>query len=405
MFIRILLVIALLGTVTSTAYLVLVIAGVLRFLRRRREWIAAPDFTPPLSVLKPVHGLEPNLEENLESFFRQNYPDFELIFCARQANDPALQVARRLAEKYPGVPARFLTSGEPPWTNAKLYSLEKMWKQAAHDLLVISDSDVRVSPDYLREIVKPFVRPNVGMTTCIYRGLPAGGFWTELEALGFSVEMTAGVVVADLLEGMKFALGPTMVVRRQCVDALGGFGFMADYCADDYILGNRVAESGMEVVLSHHSIDHMVFHHSFAASMRHQVRWMRSTRFSRPKGHLGTVLTYAMPYGALGLIAGIAGGHSTLGAVLFGAAFLNRAIQSIAAGYFVAGDRKALTRAWLYPVRDLLGAVLWMGSYLSAKIDWRGEEYRLMSGGRMLRCEDEANTKDTKENYEVTERS
>jgi ceramide glucosyltransferase len=289
--------------------------------------------------------------------------------------------------------------------NAKLYSLERMWTHARYELLIISDSDVRVGKSYLREVVKPFRDVRVGLNTCIYRGLPVGGFWTQIEALGMSVEMTAGVLVAEMMEGMKFALGPTMVVRKECLQALNGFGFMADYCADDYILGNAIADSGMKVALSHHSVEHAVVHHSFAASFAHQVRWMRSTRFSRPKGHLGTVLTYAMPYGTLGLIAGIAGGHSTLGAVLFGAAFLNRAIQSIAAGYFVAGDRKALTRAWLYPVRDLLGAVLWMGSYLSAKIDWRGEEYKLASGGRMLRCEDEVNTKDTKENYEVTERS
>ena len=385
MLIYALLAIAFLGTLTSTAYLFLVIAGAVRFARRRRTLCSAPPYLAPVSLLKAVHGLEPNLEENLESFFRQDYPEFELIFCAREANDPALQVAQRLAEKYPDVRARILTSGQPPWTNAKLYSLEQMWRAAEHDLLVISDSDVHVGPDYLREIIKPFSDLKVGMTTCIYRGLPAGGFWTELEALGFSVEMTAGVVVADLLEGMKFALGPTMVVRRQCVKAVGGFGFMADYCADDYILGNRIAESGMEVVLSHYSIDHMVFHHSFLASMRHQVRWMRSTRFSRPKGHLGTVLTYAMPFGVLGFIAGLASGHPAVGWTLLCAAFLNRMIQSIAAGYVVAQDRRALWRCWLYPVRDLLSAILWLGSYLSAKIDWRGETYRLTAGGLMLR--------------------
>ena len=381
------LLIAIFGTVTSTVYLLLVIAGVLRFAKHRRELLNAPAYTPPVSVLKPVHGSEPNLRENLESFFLQDYPNFELIFCARSEDDAALQIARQLSEKYPVLKVRFVTSGEPPWTNAKLYSLEMMWKQAAHDLLVISDSDVRVSPDYLREIIKPFANPSVGMTTCIFRGLPAGGFWTDLEALGYSVEMTSGVVVADMLEGMKFALGPTMVVRRQCVRALNGFGFMDDYCADDYILGNRVAESGMEVVLSHHSIDHMVFHHSFLSSMRHQVRWMRSTRFSRPKGHLGTVLTYAMPFGVLGLIAGFASGYTTLGITLVAAAFLNRVTQSVLAGYVVAEDRKALALAWLYPVRDLLGAFLWIGSYLSAKIDWRGEEYRLTTNGKMLRAQ------------------
>jgi ceramide glucosyltransferase len=388
MFLRVLLAIAIFGTLTSTAFLVLVIAGARRFGRMRRRLSSAPIYEPPVSVLKPVHGLEPNLEENLESFFRQDFPNFELIFCARQANDPGLQIAQRLSKKYPGVKVRILTCGEPPWTNAKLYSLEKMWQEAAHDLLVISDSDVRVSPDYLQEIIKPFADPKVGMTTCMYRGLPAGGFWTELEAFGYSVEMTSGIVVANMLEGMKFALGPTMVVRRECVEALNGFGFMADYCADDYILGNRVSDSGREVILSHHVIDHMVFHHSFLASMRHQVRWMRSTRFSRPKGHLGTVLTYAMPFGVLGWIAGLASGHALLGWALLSAAFLNRVIQSIVAGYLVAGDRKALTHAFLYPIRDLLGAFLWIGSYASAEIHWRGEIYRLSTGGLMLRAED-----------------
>ena len=383
---KVLLAFAAFGALTSSVYLGLVLVAVRRFSIRRRQWLRAAPHLAPVSVLKTVHGLEPDLEPNLESFFRQDFPEFELLFCAREAGDPALQIAQRLAQKYPRVRTRILTCGQPPWTNAKLYSLERMRKEAAHDLFVISDSDVRVAPDYLREIVKPFANPKVGMTTCMYRGLPAGGFWTDLEALGFSVEMTAGVVVADMLEGMKFALGPTMVVRRECVDRLGGFGFMADYCADDYILGNRVAESGMEVVLSHHSIDHMVFHHSFAASMRHQVRWMRSTRFSRPKGHVGTVLTYAMPFGVLGLLAGMAAGRPAIGWALLAWAFINRAILSIAAGYVVAQDERALTRAWLYPVRDLLGAILWVGSYLSSKIDWRGESYRLSDGGLMTRA-------------------
>lgn len=380
-----LLALAAFGTLTSTIYLLLVIAGVVRFQRKRRLAQSAADYLAPVSLLKAVHGLEPNLEENLESFFRQDYPEFELLFCARETDDPALQVAQRLARKYPKVKARILACGQPSWTNAKLYSLERMRKEAAFDLLAISDSDVRVTSSYLHEIVRPFAHPKVGMTTCMFRGLPAGGFWTELEALAYSIEMTSGVIVADLLEGMKFALGPTMVVRQECVEALGGFGFMADYCADDYILGNRVSESGMKVVLSHYIIDHMVFHHSFLASMRHQVRWMRSTRFSRPKGHLGTVLTYAMPFGVLGLVAGLAGGHPMLGSALLAAALVNRVTQAVAAGYIVAQDRRSLSWSWLYPLRDLMGAVLWLGSYLSAKIYWRGEPYRLTVGGLMLR--------------------
>lgn len=385
MFANVSLAIALLGTLTSTAYLLLVAGGVLRFRRRRRAAMRAEPLAPPVSILKPLHGLEPNLEENLESFFRQDYPDFELIFCARRADDPGLRLAQSLAARYPHVPVHVLSCGEPPWMNAKLYSLERMWKQASHDLLVISDSDVRVTSGYLREVVKPFRDPRVGLNTCIYRGLPAGGFWSQLEALGMSVEMTAGVLVAEMVEGMKFALGPSMTLRRECLQALNGFGFMADYHADDYVLGNSIAQSGMKVVLSHHSVEHVVVHHSAVASFAHQVRWMRSTRFSRPKGHLGTLLTYAMPYGLLGLIAGAIGGRPVLGAALLALAIANRILHSILAGYLVAEDRNALVRCWMYPIRDLLGGGLWLASYFGSKVSWRGEAYRLLRGGRMVR--------------------
>ncbi len=142
------------------------------------------------------------------------------------------------------------------------------------------------------------------MVTCLYRGRPTGGIWSKLEALGMSVEMTSGAIVANLLEGMKFALGPTMAIRRDALDAVGGFEPLADYCADDYVLGREVAESGRQVVMSQHVIDHVVINRSFAESMRHQIRWMKSTRFSRCAGHAGTALTFAMPFGILGLVAG-----------------------------------------------------------------------------------------------------
>lgn len=377
--------IALLGTLTSTAYLILVACGVVRFGRRRRSAMGAGLFTPPVSILKPLHGLEPNLEENLESFFEQDYPEFELIFCARRDDDPGLKLAHSLAARHPRVAVRILACGEPSWTNAKLFSLERMWPHARHDLLVISDSDVRVTRSYLREVVKPFRDARVGLNTCIYRGLPAGGFWTQVEALGMSVEMTAGVLVAEMIEGMKFALGPTIVLRKECLQALNGFGFMADYAADDYILGNSIADSGMKVALSHHSVAHIVINHTFSACFEHQVRWMRSTRFSRPKGHLGSLLTYAMPYGLLGMIAASVAGRPMLGTILLAMAMGNRILQSIIAGYLVAGDRNALVRCWLFPIRDLLSGALWLASYFSSNINWRGEAYRLVRGGRMVR--------------------
>ena len=183
-------------------------------------------------------------------------------------------------------------------------------------------------PITLQRSCGPLLQPGNGMVTCLYRGVPTGGLWSKLEALGMSVEMTSGAIVANLLEGMKFALGPTMAVRRDALDAVGGFEPLADYCADDYVLGREIAESGRQVVMSQHVIDHVVINRSFANSMRHQIRWMKSTRFSRRAGHAGTVLTFAMPFGLLGLVAAGALHHWALGIGLFAAAYLNRVLMA-----------------------------------------------------------------------------
>ena len=182
--------------------------------------------------------------------------------------------------------------------------MELMEEDAAYDILVISDSDVRVTPDYLRAVALPFADARVGAITCPYRGVAAeGGLWARLEAVGMSVEMTAGVLAARLMEDMQFTLGPTMAFRRETIRRMGGFRVTADYCADDFVLGNETFKLGQKVVLSHHAIDHMVINASLVQSLKHQVRWMKSTRFSRPKGHFGTALTFSMPFGLLGLAA------------------------------------------------------------------------------------------------------
>jgi ceramide glucosyltransferase len=188
-------------------------------------------------LLKPLHGAEPDLEAHLESFFLQDYPGFEILFCARSADDAGLATARRVAARYPAIPARFLFTGPGPYINAKVSSLELMEAHAQHEILVISDSDVRVTPGYIREVVAPFVDGGVGAVTCLYRGVANGSLWSQLEAAGMSIEMTSGVLTASLLEGMKFALGPTMAVRRECVHRMGGFGVLGPYCSDDFLLG------------------------------------------------------------------------------------------------------------------------------------------------------------------------
>ena len=382
---RTLLVLAAGGLVTSAIFLLLALFAAIRFVRRRAH--TSPLFDeklPGVTVLKPLHGMEPRLRENLESFFRQEYPEFQIIFGARSDADPALAIVRELMHEFPEVEASIVTSGPPPWPNAKLYSLEKMMRRARHEYLVISDSDVEVGSDYLRNVVSPLLDPSVGCVTCIYRGLPVGGVWALLEALAMSVDMSSGVLIADMLEGMKFALGPTMATRREVLEQIGGFAAMRDYCSDDYLLGNYVAAAGYRVLVPGEVIDHIVVNRSFAASFAHQVRWMRSTRFSRPKGHLGSGLTFAMPFGILGLLASGLSHHWGLGIAMFAAAYLNRVIQALAIGWGVVRDPRSLRYAWLYPLRDLTGFALWVASYASAEMIWRGERYRLQPGGKMV---------------------
>jgi ceramide glucosyltransferase len=385
---RLLLFLAAVGLLSSTIYLALVVIAAWRYrLANREAGSTASDGVsfPPITILKPLRGIEPLLEESLGSFFLQEYPTFELILGIRDEGDPALKVAESLQQKYPKVDAKVILTGEPVFPNAKVDALEKMAAQAAYAHLVITDSDVRVAPGFLKEVVRSLLDSRVGLVTCLYRGVPTGGLWSTLEALGMSVEMSSGVLVAEWLEGMKFALGPAMATRQDVLAGLGGFKVLGSYCADDFVLGQLTYAAGKKVVLSRHVIDHVALNRSLGPSLLHQARWMRSTRFSRPHGHLGTVLTFATPFGVLGMATGLATGNWTLGFGLLSLAVLNRILQSIVVGWGVVRDPRALRLCWLYPVRDLLGFFLWCSSFCGKEIVWRGERYELGAGGKMRR--------------------
>jgi ceramide glucosyltransferase len=385
------------GLAGATVFMALVLVAVWQF-RRAESRSTGPLHSPPtadmvspgVSLLKPLHGDEPRLEQNLESFFQQRYPSYEILFGARHLSDPALTVVERLRKKYPAVPVRIVLSGEPDHPNAKVCTLVRMVAEAEHDLLIISDSDVHVTDAYIEQVSYPLRDPAVGAVTCLYRGVPTGAFWSRLEALGMSVEMTSGVLVANMLEGMKFALGPTMATRKDVLAKIGGLEPLADYCSDDYLLGKLSADAGYKVVLSHYVVDHIVLNRTFSKSMQHQARWMRSTRFSREWGHIGTGMTFAVPFGILGMWAACYMGWPLLGAGLFAWALLNRMIQSVASGWLLVRDRDSLRFCWLYPLRDLLGFVLWCWSFLGTTIVWRGERYRLLAEGKMARCQNPA---------------
>ena len=376
-------VLAVFGVITSTVYSLMVAWAVVRF--HRRATSASPRvFQPPVSVLKAVHGDEPNLEENLSSFFEQDYPEYEILFCARHSNDAGLEAARRVAARFPQVATRILTCGEPSWPNARTFSMEIMRREARYPILVASDSDVRVKPDYLASVVQPLSDPNVGMVTCLYRGVTRHGLWAQLEAMGMSVEMTSGALVAEMLEGMHFALGPSMVMRQSTVEKIGGFEPVAQYYAEDFVLGKWTAAAGETVVLSDYIIEHHVLNDKFKKSIAHQQCWATSTRFARPLGHLGEVLTYAVPFGLLSLAVLGAAGHLALGLALLAITLLDRVLLCLLVAGRVVRDRAAFRKAWLYPLRDFMGFCFWLRSYFSShKLRNRGELYELLPQGRL----------------------
>ena len=389
LFWRSLLAVASFGLVSSFVFLSLAIIAAVRFKKhsdaRLKDALSFPaDQLPPVTIFKPVHGMEERLEQNLESFFQQDYPDYEIIIGARCEDDPAILLAKNIGQRYPRVKSRIVASGPPEWPNAKVFTLDKMIPLSRNDFFVISDSDVRVDRDFLRNVIPPLFDRKLGLVTCLYRGDPASDFWSFLEALGMSVEMPSGVVTADMLEGTRFALGPAVALRRDSLDAIGGIRATADYYSDDYVLGNKIWAAGYKVIFSHYFIHHVLTPRSFTRTLGDQLRWMKSTRHSRPWGHIGSGLTFAMPFGFLGLIAAAALGRWGLGLSFLAAPFANRVIQSLVIGWWLMKDQRALKFCWLYPLRDLQGFGVWVASFLSHTFYWRGEIYRFTKDGRII---------------------
>jgi ceramide glucosyltransferase len=371
--------VAVIGILSSTIFLGLAAAGVLRFradARRQLRSVPGDKYLPSVSVLKPVHGLEAQLKQNIESFFRQDYPSYEILFAADEADDPALEVVREVCARYPRIPTRILVTGTP-WPNNVVYSFHCLSEVAEHEILVTTDSDVEVDSTYLREIVPPLLDRRAGMVTCVYRGKNAAGFFSGLTALGMSVEMTAGVLVANLLEGMKFGLGPTTVVRKDALASIGGYTTLKDYIAYDFAIGNLIAKAGYRVVLSGHIIDHVVNQKSFRRMWQNQLRWAQTTRYSRPWGHFGSGLIFAMPFGMLGLLSAALLGRWKIGAILLGLAVVNRLVEAWLVGWTVVRDPKIRRAPWLYPLRDLLGFAVWFASYLNLRYVWRDSRFEL----------------------------
>ena len=390
----ILLAVAAIGTLSSTVYLGLVLAAVAKFRKESQKLLYPPvadASLPAVSMIKPVHGLEPQLRENIESFFRQDYPKFEILFGADTDEDAALEIVREVGARYPHVASRIIVHGLPPWPNPQTYSLHCLSKEAKYGVLVASDSDVEVAPNYLREVAAPLLKPDIAMTTCLYRGKNVGDFWSNQTAMLMSVEEPAGTLVANLLEGMKFGLGPTIAVRKEALEKIGGYEKFYDYSANDFILGNLIHKAGYQVVLSSHIIDHIVNQSTFRKMLQNQLRWRVTERYCRPKGYLGMGLIFAMPFGILGFLAAGLLVAWPLGTALLAWAVVNRLVEAYAVGWMVLRDRPLLKKIWLYPTRDLLGFIVWCMSFGGTKIAWRSSRFELQ-GERMVLRKDAGNS-------------
>ncbi|MGQ9897949.1 MAG: bacteriohopanetetrol glucosamine biosynthesis glycosyltransferase HpnI [Acidobacteriota bacterium] len=332
---------------------------------------------PPMSLLKPLRGAESGLESCLSSFFRLKYPRYELLFAVRTPDDPAVEIVHRLRARFPGVRVQLLVTGEPPYANAKVFSLEVLAKAAAYDLLVITDSDTKVAPDYLDSLALAFAEHKAGVVTHSYRGVGSGDLWSRLEALGMTTEFMAGVIVAERLEGMKFALGPSMAVRRACLNDIGGFAAMKDYLADDFVLGAWAARAGWKVLLLPQVVEHLATAQGFLTSFKHRLRWNRSSRFSRPSGYIGQGFTYGLVWASL--FAAVAVWPVNL-AVLLAGCLLRGSLALVLA--WRLNDPAVKHHLWLIPLQDILSWASWIGGFLGKTIEWRGERYVLREGGR-----------------------
>ncbi len=357
----------------SLVYCVLTVVAALRYRGVRPPSLAGPT---PISVLKPLAGIDDGLEENLRTFFEQHYADFEILFAVRNPNDPAIAVAERLRARYPGVPSSLIVTGEPPYPNAKVYSLDRMLAAARHDLLVMSDSDIRVTPDMLAIIAAEFQDAKLGLATCPYRAVPGRSFWNTLEAIGLNTEFIGGVLVARMLDGMKFALGPTIAARRATLDGIGGFDAVKDFLAEDFVMGNLAAARGDRVILSSYVIEHHIGAQTLAANLRHRLRWNRSTRRSRPAGYVGQLFTNPLP---LALLLWIARPEWWPVAA---ATLLLRAAAALATAGYVLRDPLTARLFFLLPLQDILSFAMWLAGFFGNTILWRGRKYYLRADGR-----------------------
>ncbi len=371
----------LLVALAPLAYYVVATIAAIRFLNRKSESGSgdgiAKNFTPPVSLLKPVHGIDFGSVENFESFCRQNYPDYEILFAVNDDSDPAVPLIRATAAKFPERNIRLISGAPQIGANKKVNNLIELNRAARYEIIILTDGDVRVSPNYLREVVAPFADPRIGAVTSFYRGIAQKSLGAELEAIGAASDFFPGVLVAEWMEGMTFALGASIVTTKTWVAKIGGFEAIADMHSDDYELGHRIAKAGGKVILSHELVWTMYPAQSARGFWNHQVRWLRTVRLSRPFSFLGLIFTHGLPWAAA---AALVAPTKSIAAAYFTAYLVLRLVMAWVVGVRAVADETVRTKLWLIPFRDAIHFVVWLASFASNKISWGGEQFTMREG-------------------------
>jgi ceramide glucosyltransferase len=359
----------------SLVYCILIMVASRRYLSVKPLRAGA---TPPISLLKPLCGQDEGLEENLRSFIHQDYPEFEVLFAVHREDDPAVAVVEKIRNEYAGkAEIRVIVTGESQVPNAKAHSLKQLVCEARHALLVMGDSDVRVTPGFLAHMAQEFQDSSVGLITCPYRAVGGNGLWSRLEAIGMNTEFLGGVLVARMIEGMNFALGCTVAVRRNVLERMGGFAYLQDYLAEDFVMGQRAAQLGYTVLFSSYIIEHRIGSQSMAKSLGHRLRWARSTRRSRPAGYWGQIFTYPLAWALLLWLVQPAAWPVVL---------LTLAIRggvAWATAWRILRDPVTCKQWWLLPLQDLLGFGVWLGGFVGSTVTWRERKCTLLPDGRL----------------------
>jgi ceramide glucosyltransferase len=358
-------------------YYLIALFSAWQFFRRRASSTPDPNFTPPVSILKPIRGLDPEAYENFASFCKQDYPDYELLFCVGADDDLVIPVLQKLVADFPERRIRVLFGSGRSGSNDKVVKLARLVSEAQYEVIVINDSDVRVRPDYLRTIVAPLANPKVGAVTCFYVPTEEKTLAESLQTIGMSSDFYAGILVARQLDGVKFALGPTIATTRTRLAGFGGYGAIENRPADDLLVGRLIAEQGYEVELLPYSILTVADYGSMRDLLHKRLRWIVVMRHLRPWGHLGLLLTQGLPWSlaavAIAPSAGVALGYLGLYLVL-------RFAMTWMVGIWGLKHDSLWKKLWLIPLWDGVAFLIWLTSFARNSIRWRDGEYYIRDG-------------------------